>query len=200
MFYVALGVLGFLVIHLFHLIALKKLSLAKPLTWALGSGLVIYATVSICLSGGKLALPSWITILGWGMLAASLSLLFYSLYYNLPFSKTYISNGGGDRLVTTGLYALVRHPWLLFYILFLLSLLLASHSSLLLVAAPVWLALNVLLAFIQDRYVFGRMFPDYREYRQRTPMLWPNRKSFRAFMGQFKWPRGVTKIIGGTTK
>ena len=197
MFYIVLGAAGFLVIHLFDLASLKRLPLAKPVTWGLGSALLVYATVGACLSGDTLPLPAWSTWLGWGLLAGSLTLLIHTLFINLPFGKTYINTGVGDRLVTTGLYALVRHPWLHSFALVLLSLLLVSHSSLLLVAAPVWLALNVPLIVIQDRYVFGRMFPGYKEYRQRTPMLWPNRKSIKAFIGQFNFSQEVNNLRGG---
>jgi len=197
MFYIVLGTAGFLVIHLLDFAAIKKLPLAKPASWGLGSALLVYATVGVCLSGDTLSLPAWSTWLGWGLLVASLTLLIHVLFINLPFGKTYIKTGVGDRLVTTGLYALVRHPWLPSFALVLLSLLLVSHSSLLLVAAPVWLVLDVVLVAIQDRYVFGRMFPGYREYRQQTPMLWPNRKSVKAFIGQFNFSQEVNNLRGG---
>jgi protein-S-isoprenylcysteine O-methyltransferase Ste14 len=200
MFYIVLGAAGFLLINLLDLVALKRLSLAKPALWGLGNALGICAIIGVCLSGDTLPLPAWSTWLGWGLLVASLTLLIHALFINLPFGKTYINTGVGDRLVTTGLYALVRHPWLHFYVLVLLSLLLVSHSSLLLVAAPVWLALNVPLIVIQDRYVFSRMFPGYGEYRQRTPMLWPNKKSIKAFLGQFNFSQEVTKIRGGLSR
>ncbi len=200
MFYIVLGAAGFLVIHLFDLVALKRLPLVKPITWGLGNALLVYGTIGVCLNGDTLPLPVWSTWLGWGLLAASLILLIHALFINLPFGKTYVNTGVGDRLVTTGLYALVRHPWLHFYVLVLLSLLLVSHSSLLLVAIPVWLALNLPLIVIQDRYVFGRMFPGYGEYRQRTPMLWPNIKSIKAFLGQFNVSQELNKIRGGLSR
>jgi protein-S-isoprenylcysteine O-methyltransferase Ste14 len=200
MLYIVLGTVGFLTIHLFDLVALKRLPLAKPITWGLGIALLVYATIGVCLSGDTLALPAWSTWLGWVMLAASFLLLIRALFINLPFSKTYINTGVGDKLVTTGLYALVRHPWLHFYVLVLLSLLLVSHSSLLLLAALVWLALDVPLVIIQDKYVFGRMFPGYEQYRQQTPMLWPNRNSIKAFISQLKWFQEVNKIGGGLSK
>jgi protein-S-isoprenylcysteine O-methyltransferase Ste14 len=200
MLYIVLGTVGFLTIHLFDLVALKRLPMAKPITWGLGIVLLVYATIGVCLSGDTLALPAWSTWLGWVMLAASFLLLIRALFINLPFSKTYINTGVGDKLVTTGLYALVRHPWLHFYVLVLLSLLLVSHSSLLLLAALVWLALDVPLVIIQDKYVFGRMFPGYEQYRQRTPMLWPNRNSIKAFISQLKWFQEVNKIGGGLSK
>jgi protein-S-isoprenylcysteine O-methyltransferase Ste14 len=200
MLYIVLGAAGFLTIHLLDLVALKRLPLAKPVTWGLGNALLVYAMIGVSLNGDTLPLPVWSSWLGWGMLVVSFMLLIHTLFINLPFSKTYIRDGVGDSLVTTDLYALVRHPWLHCFALVLLSLLLITHSSLLLTAALVWLFLDVLLVVIQDRYVFGRMFPGYAKYRQQTPMLLPNRKSIKAFIDQYKWSQKVTKIRGGLSR
>ncbi len=182
MTYIALGILGFLIIHLFDFVSLKRIPLAKPLTWGAGSGLLGYGVVMVCLTGDRLPLPTWSIWLGWLLLIVSLFLLIYSLFINLPFRKTYVTTGVSGRLVTTGLYALVRHPWLYGFIILTASLILVSSSSLMLLAAPIWIALDILLVVIQDRFFFSRMFPGYNRYRQETPMLLPNRKSVVAFI------------------
>ena len=182
MIYIAIGAVGFLVIHLFDIVSLKRIPKAKPCTWVLGSGLIIYSVIRICFAPDKLPLPIWSTWLGWGLLAASLSLLVYSLFINLPFRKTYITPGVSHKLITTGVYALVRHPGALWFALVMLSLILVSRSSLLLIASPVWILLNILLVVIEDKFVFGRMFKGYDSYRRETPMLVPNRRSINAFM------------------
>ncbi|MBA7506643.1 hypothetical protein ES706_05336 [subsurface metagenome] len=189
MIYIAIGCLGFLVIHLFDVVSLKRLPGAKPFTWMLGSGLLGYALVAACLRSDKLPLPIWSTWLGWALLSISLFLLIYSLFINLPFRKTYIATGVGDKLITTGLYALVRHPWVHCFTLILLSLILVSKSSLLLIASPIWILLYILLVVIQDKFFFGRMFDGYDSYRQETPMLVPNRQSLNAFINSLKQAR-----------
>ncbi len=189
MTYIALGILGFLIIHLFDFISLKRIPLAKPLTWGAGSGLLGYGVIMASLTGDRLPLPAWSMWLGWLLLIVSLSLLIYSLFIKLPFRRTYITTGVGERLITTGLYALVRHPWLYGFSLFMLSLILVSRSSLMLIAAPIWITLDILLVVIQDRFFFGKMFPGYSRYRQQTPMLVPNKKSvvtFISFLRQAK--------------
>ena len=184
MVYIALGIFGFIVIHLFDILSLKRIAWgAKPGTWIVGGGLLGYSLIMLCLKSNTLPLPMWSTWLGWGLLTLSLCLLIYSLFINLPFRKTYIAAGVGDKLITTGLYALVRHPWVHCFILVLLSLVLVSKSSLLLIAAPIWILLNILLVIIQDKFFFGRMFDGYDRYRRETPMLLPNRKSVNAFIG-----------------
>ena len=181
MIYVALGVIGFAIIHLFDLAALKKVPRAKPVIWAAGSALLIYSLVMLALLPDKLAIPGWLYWVGWGVLGVSGGLFLYSLFVNLPFRKTYVATGVGDRLVRTGMYALVRHPGVIWFTLFMLSLIPVSGSRLMLIAAPVFIALDIALVWIQDRFVFGRMFPDYERYQRETPMLVPNRKSLGAF-------------------
>ncbi len=189
MIYVATGSLGFLVIHLFDIVSLKRIPGAKPFIWILGVGLIAYSLMMICLAPDKLPLPIWSTWLGWALLSVSIFLLIYSLFINLPFRRTYITTGVGDKLITTGLYALVRHPWVHCFTLLLLSLVLVSRSSLLLIASPVWILLYILLVVVQDKFFLGRIFHGYDSYRQETPMLVPNRRSINAFMNSLKQAR-----------
>ncbi len=185
MIYIAIGCLGFLIFHILDVVSLKRLPRAKPFTLILGSGLLVYALAMAFLWSDKLPLPVWPIWLGWALLTTSLFLLVYSLFINLPFRKTYIATGVGDKLITTGLYALVRHPWIHWFILLLLSLILISRSSLLLIASLIWILLNILLVIIQDKFFFGRMFAGYDQYRKETPMLLPNRKSISACIRTF---------------
>jgi protein-S-isoprenylcysteine O-methyltransferase Ste14 len=138
------------------------------------------------LKSDALPLPIWLTGLGWGLLSISLFLLVYSLFINLPFRKTYVDTGVGDKLITTGLYALVRHPGVHWFILFMLSLILVSKSSLLLIAAPIFILLDIVLVIVQDKFFLGRMFDGYASYRRATPMLVPNRRSLNVFINSLK--------------
>jgi len=190
MIYIAVGILGFIVIHLFDIVSLKRIpSGAKPGVWTVGSGLLGYSLIMLCLKSNTLPLPIWSTWLGWGLLTLSLFLLIYSLFINLPFHKTYIATGVSDKLITTGLYALVRHPGVIWFTLFMLSLILVSKSSLLLIAAPIFILLDILLVITQDRFFFRQMFAGYDSYRQETPMLLPNRSSVNAFISSLRQDR-----------
>lgn len=191
MIYITVGCLGFLTIHLADIFSLRKVPGAKPLSWIIGVGLLVYALAMLSLAPDKLPLPQWLIWPGAALLTVSLSLLVYSLFINLPFNKTYVATGSGDRLITSGLYALVRHPGLHWFILVLAALVLVSRSETLLMAAPIFAALDVALVLIQDRFIFGRMFKDYPRYRQTTPMLVPNRRSFNAFVNSFRAARAI---------
>jgi len=172
--------------HLLDVVSIKRIPRVKPLICLAGNGLVAFSIIMLCLSPDKLALAAWTTWLGWGLLPIFLFMLIYSLYINLPFGKTYVTTGVGDKLITSGLYALVRHPWVHWLILLLLSLILVSKSSLMLIAAPIWVSLDIVLVAIQDKFFFGRMFTDYDNYRRETPMFIPNRRSINAFINSLK--------------
>jgi len=120
-------------------------------------------------------------------------LLLVSLFLEIPFRQTDAADGVGDTLVKTGTYALVRHPGVLWLALFLASLILVSRSRLLLVAAPVWLFMDVLYVWVQECSYFTKMFPGYEQYQRETPMLIPNGESIAQCIRTF----GVRGREGG---
>ena len=189
MVYIALGCLGFLVIHLADIVSLKRLPGAKPFSWIVGSGLLVYAIVMVCLQPGNPSIPTAVTYIGGILAIISFSILISSLFLSLPFQKTYIATGVNDKLVTTGFYSLVRHPGVIWYALFMLSLVLIFKSNLLLLTAAVFIFLDTVLVVVQDRFIFSRIFTGYDTYRQNTPMLLPNRRSINAFVNSFKQSR-----------
>jgi len=189
--YIATGAFSFLMIALFDIVSLKRIPRIKLGIWILGSGLLVYSIVMVSLAANKIPMPPWTTWLGYGLFVISVVLLGYCLFINLPFRKTYIATGAGDKLITTGLYALVRHPGVHILTLVLLSLFLISKSILLLIAAPIWVLLNILLVVIQDKFIFGRMFDEYDDYRQKTPMLMPNRRSAMACLHSLKQSKPI---------
>ena len=186
MIYVAIGSVGFLVIQLFDVVSLKRIPWVKPVVWIVGSELIAYAVMMASIQPDKLTLPDWSTWLGWVLLPGAAFMLIFSLFVNLPFLKTYVSTGVGDKLIKTGLYALVRHPVIHGFVFLMLSLILVSQSRLLLIAAPIWILLDILVIVIEDKFLFGRMFDGYARYQQETPMLVPNKRSINAFINSLR--------------
>ena len=57
MIYIVLGILGFIIIHFFDIVSLKRTpSGAKPCVWAVGSGLLVYSLIMLCLQSNTLPL------------------------------------------------------------------------------------------------------------------------------------------------
>lgn len=175
--HILLGILAFLIAFLFDWAALEGIAYLKQLIGLVAASLFGYSLLTVCLAPVKLGLSEWLSWAGWPFVLVSVFLLVYSLFLEIPFRQTYAANGVGDKLVKTGTYALVRHPGVLWFALFLASLVLVSRSRLLLVAAPVWLFMDVLYVWMQERFFFGKMFPGYQQYKRETPMLVPTAES-----------------------
>ncbi len=175
--YILLGVAGFLVAYLFDFVSLRKNLYAKQAIELIAVCLAGYSHIMVCIRGDRLPLPIGFSYAGWPLFFLAGLAMIYSLLLEIPFKQTYISEGVGSKLVTTGTYALVRHPGVLWYALVLISLTFISKRQLILFAAPIWLLMDVLYVWIQDRFFFPLMFPDYGRYQRETPMLIPNRAS-----------------------
>lgn len=177
--YVLLGLCAWPAFAVFEYASLKKIAGLKQVMATLTVALSASSFVVMCVDGEKLALPSSLPWLG-RVLAVVFGLLwFYSMFIEIPFAVTYVRSGHGDRLITTGTYALARHPAVSWFALFLVGLVLATRSRLLLLAAPIWLAVDVLYVWMEEKLFLEKVFGDYEDYQQRTPMLLPTPRSFR---------------------
>lgn len=107
-----------------------------------------------------------------------LILLFYTLFFAIPFRGTYLSTTQ-PQAITTGMYALCRHPGVLWLSGFYgcLALLLYTPSGLL--AFLLYTVLDVLYVLFQDRWLFPKSLKDYETYQKNTPFLIPNKSSIR---------------------
>jgi protein-S-isoprenylcysteine O-methyltransferase Ste14 len=161
----------------------------KRLILVAAGGLLLFALVGIIRWPVKLPIPGWCTPLGVFLSLLGAFLAVYSLAIEIPFQRTYLGPCAPAGLVTTGTYALTRHPGVLWFALLLIGLLLASRSRPLLIAAPLWLAIDILYVWLQDRFFFPRQFPDYRRYQRETPMLWPTRASVQRCWETLPWRR-----------
>jgi len=186
MAYVSIGILGFLVGYSTELAAINKLGALKPAAWVASFALLGYAMVMVCLNTSRFILPGWLSFVGWGLLPLFSLLMLYTLVLELPFRRTFVGSTSSTDLVTSGTYALVRHPTVLWYLLILASMLLATRSIVLLVAMPIWIALDVGWVLLQEKSSLARNFPDYATYKRTTPFLIPNRRSLTEFLRSFR--------------
>jgi protein-S-isoprenylcysteine O-methyltransferase Ste14 len=135
------------------------------------------------------SLPRISCVLCWFLSGLFVLLLLYSLVFELNFKKTYARIHDSRRLIATGTYAMTRHPGVLWYALFLVSLFFATGSKYMFYAVFLWSGSNVVYACIQDRFVFPIIFGDaYPEYQKTTPLLIPTSRSLQTCL---KTLRGV---------
>lgn len=174
---VLVGILGFFLFFLYDWNSVKKNArLLHHSFWfgccclVGGTGWLIWQRLD---QGGTC---SWF----WLVLAAiSLALEVYTLFFALPFTETYVRQNGKPVVYDGGVYALCRHPGVLWLALFYLFLWLAFGGIWLLAAAVVFTGLDVAYVVLQDRWTFPRTFTDYGEYQKSTPFLLPTGASIK---------------------
>lgn len=104
--------------------------------------------------------------------------LLRSLFFDLSAADAYARQDPRRPVCTTGMYALCRHPGVLWSAPLLLCLWLAVGLPLL--SAGTYFVLNLLLGLFEDLLVFPAVLAGYDEYRKSTPFLLPNGASIRA--------------------
>ena len=148
--------------------------------FALGSVLIAFST-GMCLWKERASFLArsgliyvWLLLI---VAAACFILLVYSLFFALPFQKTYVQENAGAFVCDKGMYALCRHPGVLWLSLLYASLALAWNANAVWRIGILFTVLDFLYVCFQDRWTFMHTFVDYADYRERVPFLIPNRKS-----------------------
>lgn len=136
---------GFAVIHFFALLLLGS----KSPAWA-GAAIVMYVLATLLFLG---ALES-------------------ARRVHLP--RTFVDDPMPKALITTGPFALVRHPFDASYSLAWLAAPVATHGPLISVCGVFAVAIYVLAARREERQLEAQFGDAYRAYRNRTGMMMPS--------------------------
>lgn len=116
---------------------------------------------------------------GWFFLTLFfMTLLLHSLFFALPFEKTY-GKGTSQKVYDQGVYALCRHPGVLWFFGMYFSLYLWIEKPLMLVMAIAFSFFNLLYIVFQDLWTFPNMFTDYDVYKRKVPFLIPTPMSIK---------------------
>ena len=180
MIYILLGFVAFLffVIYDINSIIFKHKILNG--CFFVGVFLITFATVGIIITTRDLIMIDFIGMGILGMLAVIFFyLLIYTLFFALPFKNTYIETEGSPKVYKNGVYALCRHPGVLWFTGFYIFLGLALKIPLLLTAAVIFSLLNILYVVFQDQWTFIKVFDNYDKYKKDTPFLFPSLKSIK---------------------
>lgn len=181
MTYIALGCVGFLFFYIFDWNKIRFVHRSLNAFFALGIITLAYATIGLLRTGTvsfTVPLPMRFLFLLFAFL--SISLQFYALFFALPFTDTYWNNGEKKKVIIRGIYGMCRHPGVLFFFFFYFFLWLGTGNHLVLVAAVMWTAMDVLHVYVQDRWMFPKSLLHYEMYQQTTPFLLPTRNSLKA--------------------
>ncbi|MDD3796561.1 MAG: hypothetical protein PHE06_11460 [Lachnospiraceae bacterium] len=116
------------------------------------------------------------------------ALLIDTLFFALPMKATYGDHVGGEKrtVCSSGMYALCRHPGVLWLAGMYAGIWLAlpgSEAGTLFLTTTVC---NVFYVWFQDSWTFPNIFDQYEKYRHSTPFLIPTMKSIRACISDLK--------------
>ena len=103
--------------------------------------------------------------------------MIYSLFFALPFQKTYTQQSTGNKVYRSGVYALCRHPGVLCFWITYLLMGLAALPTRMILRGLVFSLLNLAYAWFQDCVTFPKTFCDYSDYQRQVPFLIPTSNS-----------------------
>lgn len=134
---------------------------------------------------------------GWSLVWAAgalvmLGLLVYTLFFALPAGGSSVTTADKDvlrPLVNTGVFALCRHPGVLFLGGFYACLWGALGGWALGIAFFLFTALDAAYAAWQGARVFPRSIRDYAAYCAETPRFLPTLRSFRRCLHTLRTPK-----------
>lgn len=185
MVYIFLGSMAFILFFLFDYYNMRNFNFQKHITGIAAIGIFIYSSVMSITQSEAIEFPMVIQLASTVLFIIAAALLIYSLFLELPFKATYADNNYNSFLVSTGTYALCRHPgvlWLFFSLTFLFFM---TGSVIIGFAALVWTSIDILYVYLQERVFFCKMFLGYNVYQMTTPMLLPNKRSISKCVRSF---------------
>lgn len=118
----------------------------------------------------------FVALLGALLCAAA---LVWALFFALP-KGTYASPEVGRTCCKQGMYALCRHPGVLWYCLMFAFVALMLRTPQAVLSCAILCAGDIAYMILQDVWTFPATFGDYRQYKHTTPLLLPNAASLRA--------------------
>lgn len=179
MLYILLGCFAFVFLYIFDLNKLRNIHPVLNSFFALGVLLLAGSTLGILLTdSAKFETGIAFRVLFSTLALIAFVLMTYSLFFALPFKKTYVKMDK-IRLVDTGMYALCRHPGVIWFFWFYLFLWLASGKIIVVWAALVWTIMDIVHVYVQDRWIFSSTISGYSKYQNTTPFLIPDMNSIK---------------------
>jgi protein-S-isoprenylcysteine O-methyltransferase Ste14 len=180
MIFIFTGCLAFILFYIFDFN--KIIFLKKYINICFATGIVFLAasTVGILLDNhSSLAISIPLKLLYMTLSVGSLLLLSYALFVAIPSAKTYLETERGD-VIDRGMYALCRHPGVIWFFMFYLFAWLASGKMMIMMwAGIVWTVMDIIYAYVEDRWIFPKSINGYARYKLEVPFLIPNLASIQ---------------------
>lgn len=179
------GTLGFICYYVYDFYTIwKPKSMARYL-FGLGSILVVLSLIleiieqrsHICMN---------VSFFIWLFLALLFAgLLIYTLFFCFDVDEAYLQVNQLRQAYTQGMYALCRHPGVIWFVLGFFCLYGMFPTKQTLIYVLLMSSYNILYVILQDLFIFPRTFVNYGEYKKQAPFLFPNKKSIRECLKTF---------------
>lgn len=185
---IVLGVVGFGLCFLYDINSVKWKNRVCQTFFFAGCGCLLAGTVLEVLQVYSRSLDTArIVAFGWLVVAGLFfALLIYTLFGALPFSATYRKSEEKSEIHTDGFYALCRHPGVLWFFFFYLSLGAVWRDPMFFFTGMSYSLCNLLYVVFQDFWVFPKTLEGYEAYKKQTPFLIPTGKSIMRCIKTFK--------------
>jgi protein-S-isoprenylcysteine O-methyltransferase Ste14 len=180
MVYVCAGALAFVMLCAADLLFLRGSVAGKAAAFCVASASFLFGLVGSVTTSPRWGSPGVLRAAGWVLGAITFLLVVFSLVIEVPTLYLYLTSGRERKLVTTGFYAMSRHPGVVWFSLFMVFLAAATDARTLAIATPVWIAMDVLHVRWQEQVYLVRVYGDeYRRYQAEVPMLIPRLAGIR---------------------
>lgn len=184
MIWIGIGCISFLLFILYDFNQIRSNhAFLKPL-FLTGSFVLVFVTIKLSVTAYEgdfpVAFPA--VAVFYFLAAVNLGMLVYTLFFAVPFQEAYVE-GSKQTICKEGVYALCRHPGVLFLAGAYLFLGLALGRPMMILAGFIFTVLNLIYIWIQDTYIFPVLFDGYEEYKTETPYLLPTLTSIQHSAG-----------------
>ena len=178
---VIIGTVGFLLYFIYDTNSICRNNRILQKFFAAGSICVCMSVVWELLDFfcGKGTRPLRCLVFGGGA-GMFFALLVYTLFFALPFKETYVKENHTRLAYTNGVYALCRHPGMLWFAGLFLCLWAMTGDPFRGAYFLLMIFWDLLYIVYQDLIIFPRTFSNYKEYKESTPFLLPNKKSVKS--------------------
>lgn len=193
MSWIIIGIIAFLLFIIYDVNSLRWQNAFLHKFFAAGFALLAFSTIGIFAYHQRIR-ENWHM---WKIIAVLLAVFFiaallYTLFFALPFEDTYCTNESASAnepnrrsAYTGGVYALCRHPGVLWFAGFYACLSILAWNNAITGYSCVVTGCNILYILFQDKITFPQTFDNYGDYQKSTPFLIPNRKSIKECINYF---------------
>lgn len=183
--FIGIGCIAFGFLYIFDFNKIKFRYKHLNVCFLIGVLLLCFSTLGVLSNFAAVPVRLPLNLFFWLLAFFSLTLLFYSLFFALPFKKTYVSKKKDNIVIDTGMYALCRHPGVIWFFFFYLFLWLASGIEIMMWAWLIWTFMDIVHVYVQDRWIFPKGLTGYGQYKDQTPFLIPSVTSIKQSLKTF---------------